>query len=392
MLQPRVILIIWILAAIIFAIQGLITLRYNNYLIFKYCFPHLIHQLPLYIHYPTEYGDVSHYGPVFSILIAPFYLLPDWIGLPAWDIINAMVLWWAIMSLPLNKQTKSFLGWFALPVLIASTLSEQFNPIAGAFIIFSFVLIRKERQGWSAFFIALGTFIKLYGIVGLAFFFFTKKKKQFVVFLLLWFIVLFILPVPFSSMHYILQSYQEWFRALVDKNALNISLFTTQDVSIMGFTRRLLLNPYIPDLPFLIAAVILFIPVYIHKDRFFHLHFQLAVLAAVLIAPVIFSTSSEDVTYIIAVTGAGIWFLMSANGWYRNIVLALLLFVMLVPLWTILPENVLNHYPAIHSLKAVPYTLIWLYILFGIHREERRESKAVGNRKNALTNVFKEVH
>ncbi len=392
LLQPKIVLITWILVAVIFAIQGLITFRYNNYLIFKYCFPHLIHQLPLYVHYPAEYGDVSHYGPVFSILIAPFYFLPDWIGLPAWDIVNALVLWWAILCLPLNKQTQAFFGWLALPVLIASTLSEQFNPIAGAFIIFSFVLIRKDKPAWSALLIVLGTLIKLYGIVGLAFFFFTKKKRLFVSYLFLWLAILFILPVAFSSMHYVLRSYQDWFHVLIAKNAVNTSLFTSQDVSVMGFTRRLFSDPAIPDFPFLIMAVILFATAYLHNKKFFDRDFQLAVLAAVLIAPVILSTSSEDVTYIIAVTGAGIWLLMSRNGWYRNFVLALLLFVMIIPLWTMLPERILDLYPVIRSIKAVPYTLIWLGILYGIHRVPNEKRLPVTDKKVIVRKVYQHIH
>lgn len=369
LLQPRIVLISWILTGIIFGIQGLITFRYNNYLIFKYSFPHLIHQLPLYVHYPAEYGDTSHYGPVFSVLIAPFYFLPDWIGLIVWDIVNAVILWWAINTLPLHKQTRSFIGWLALPVLIASTLSEQFNPMAGAFIIFSFLLIIKGKECWSAFFIVLGTFIKLYGIVGLAFFFFTKKKKQFIGYLILWSIILFALPMLFSSPHYIFQSCHQWLQALIAKNSQNISLTTSQDVSIMGLTRRIFLDPDIPDWPFLIAGVLLIATVYIHKRKFFDCKFQLALLAVVLIAPVIFSTSSEDVTYVIAITGAGLWFLMSKNNIWRTIIFILLLFVSLVPLWTMLPTKLLDQYPFIYSIKAFPYTLIWLSLLFEIHTD-----------------------
>ncbi|MGH2643769.1 MAG: glycosyltransferase family 87 protein, partial [Chitinophagaceae bacterium] len=262
--QPKTIITVWILIALIFAIQGLITFRYNNYLIFKYTFPHLIKRLPLYAHYFKEYGDISHYGPLFSIFITPFYFLPDWIGLPLWDILNAVVLWYAIQILPIKKQHKIFIEWLAVPGLIASTLSEQFNPMAGAFILFSYIFIQREKEGASAFFIILGTAIKLYGIVGLAFFFFSKRKKQFIGYLLLWSVVLFVLPMLFSTPGYIIHSYTGWFEALVSKNDLNMTLTSSQDVSVMGIFRRVFLNPHISNFPFWIAGVILFSSVYLH--------------------------------------------------------------------------------------------------------------------------------
>ena len=160
----------------------------------------------------------------------------------------------------------------------------------------------------------------------------------------------------------------------------------------MRFTRWLFSDPAIPDFPFLITAAILFATVYLHNKKFFDRDFQLAVMGAVLIAPVIFSTSSEDVTYIIAVTGAGIWLLMSRNGWYRNSVLGLLLFVMLLPLWTILPERILDHYPVIRSIKAVPYTMIWLGILYGIYRVPNEKRQSVTDKKLIVRKVYQHIH
>ena len=46
---------------------------------------------------------------------------------------------------------------------------QQFNIAVAAMILSSFFLIEKEKDGWAAFFIVLGTLVKLYGIVGLAF-------------------------------------------------------------------------------------------------------------------------------------------------------------------------------------------------------------------------------
>jgi hypothetical protein len=53
----------------------------NNYLIFKNVFFNTIHQKNLFIHYPDLYFDLNHYGVFFSALIAPFAMMPDWLGI-----------------------------------------------------------------------------------------------------------------------------------------------------------------------------------------------------------------------------------------------------------------------------------------------------------------------
>lgn len=367
LMNQKIILCIFILIGIIFAIQGLITYRYNNYLIFKYTWPHFIKQLPLYIQYPNEYFDSSHYGPVFSLLMAPFYVLPDWLGLPLFDITNAVIFWAALQTLPIKPENKVFIAWLSIPVFVNSALSEQFNPIAGAMIILSYTMIHRGSVGKSAFFIVLGTAIKLYGIVGLAFFFFTEKKKRFIGYLILWSVITFITPMLINSPHYVLQSYVQWIDALSTKNVENMGLNNLQNVSIMGLTDRIFMDAHIPNLPFLIVAVAAFMSVFIHKKRWYNLNLQLDLLSLTLITSILFSTSAEVVTYIICIAGAGIWFLQSTNIYWRNVVLSILIILLFVPFWSFLPVRVRDANLYIYSLMAIPYTLIWLSLLYRLH-------------------------
>ncbi|RWZ86169.1 MAG: hypothetical protein EO766_15170 [Hydrotalea sp. AMD] len=50
--------------------------RFNNFVIFRYVFFHTLQQTNLYLEYPQTYADVNLYGPFFSIVIAPFAVLP----------------------------------------------------------------------------------------------------------------------------------------------------------------------------------------------------------------------------------------------------------------------------------------------------------------------------
>ena len=72
--KPNFVTILWFIAPFI-AVLVLLNrgdLHINNYLIFKNVFWHSVQEQHLYHLYPTEYSDKNHYGPCFSVLIAPF--------------------------------------------------------------------------------------------------------------------------------------------------------------------------------------------------------------------------------------------------------------------------------------------------------------------------------
>ena len=64
---------LWLLLPVIATLLKLS--KHNNFLIFRYVYWHTIEQLPLYVAY-DEYWDTNHYGPFFSLVIAPFAMLP----------------------------------------------------------------------------------------------------------------------------------------------------------------------------------------------------------------------------------------------------------------------------------------------------------------------------
>jgi hypothetical protein len=72
--------IIWFALALIAALCEVWRSTINNYLIFEHVFWHSINQKNLYTAYPGEYDDTNHYGPFFSFMIAPFAVLPNWLG------------------------------------------------------------------------------------------------------------------------------------------------------------------------------------------------------------------------------------------------------------------------------------------------------------------------
>ena len=281
---------------------------HNNYFVYKYGFINVIHQHTTFGPQLEHFKDLYHYGPVFALLMAPFALLPDGLGVILWVMFNAWALYIAIKLLPLKENHYVVILLICAHELMTSSSNVEINPLIGALIILSFVFIRDKKDFWAAFVIVLGTFIKLYGIVGLAFFFLSQDKLKFVLSLLFWSVVLFLLPMLISSPSYIIQTYHDWYGDLVTKNLRNIGP-SLQDISVMGLIRNIFNYQQLSNITVLIPGILLFSIWYVRIKYFNVITYQLLLLASTLIFVIIFSSSSESPTYIIAFAGVGIWFM-----------------------------------------------------------------------------------
>ena len=356
----RTILWLWIALSVIAAV-----LKYNrtdnNYRIFRGVFWHTLQCTSLYAEYPLEYYDVNHYGPFFSLVIAPFALIPIPLGLVFWCIALSLTLYFAITRSTFSSWQQMFVLWFCSETLLTSLFMQQFNIAIAAIIIASYALIEKERDFWAACLIVLGTFVKLYGIVGLAFFFFSRHKGKFVLSLLFWGVVLFVAPMIISSPDYVMSQYHEWFVCLVEKNGENLAS-VAQNISALGMVRRMLGNPEYSDLLILAPALVLFALPYLRLKQWRNEGFRMTLLASVLLFTVLFSTGSESSSYIIALSGVCVWYF--AAPWQRGKAdIWLLVFVFLLSSMgssDLYPRAIKREYIQAYSLKALPCLIVWL--------------------------------
>lgn len=365
-LDKKIVYGAYILLALVAAIKQYLHHSFNNYLIFKYVFWHTIELKPLYVNSPLNpYFDCNHYGPVFSLFIAPFAMLPDGLGSSLWNVANVLILLWGIFSLPLAKNVKIIIAWICAHEALTALFSFQFNVALTGIILLSFSYTLKNKHFQSAFFIAFGTLVKLYGIVGLAFFFFSNHKWRFIAAGIACFALLFVLPMLISSPSYVLQSYRDWYDSLVQKNSSNVTLTSFQDISLMGIVRRVSGNSAIQNGPMLLGGLILFALPYLRINQYKTLGFRLMLLASTLIFTVIFSSGSESPTYIIAFAGIAIWFMIQPDPKNKFFV-GLLIFAFIVTSLSptdIVPEHV-RYLIRIYSLKALPCALIWFTIIY----------------------------
>ena len=374
--NPRTLFGLWTLLAVVAGLTKMAPHRHNNFLIFRGVFWHTIQKLSLYDFYPTEYNDHNHYGPIFSLVIAPFAVVPDAIGLLGWLVVLALGMYYAVRRLPLEEGRQIFLYWFCAHELLTALQMQQFNIAIAAIIIGSFAAIERGREVTAAFLIVLGTFVKLYGVVGLAFFFFVKRKPRFILALIGWSVVCFVAPMLISSPEYVVGQYVEWYERLAAKNGEN-TFSLMQNISLLGMIRKASGSASYSDLLVILPGLALFGLPYLRFGQYRHLAFRYAILSSVLLFVVLFSTGSESSTYIIPFAGIALWYTTSPwkrSGWD----VALLVFAFVLSSLSpsdLFPRSLREAYVLPYALKALPPTLIWLRLSYELLTRDYAPSK-----------------
>jgi hypothetical protein len=375
--------VLWFLLPIILGFNKWRLDSVNNYAIYKGVFFHLLQQVNLYSLYPLQHEDANHYGPLFGLIIMPFTYLPDALGVVLWVSFQASVLYKALTLLPIKPAYQWILLAICIVDLMTASASVQVNPSVIGMIILSWYFVKKDQVIWATLFVMIGFFIKLYGIVGLAFWVFSDSKIKYIGYSIMWAIILFVLPMALSSPEFIIQSYQDWFESLIHKNTVNQGVAngvgtTMQDVSLMGLVRRVGGFPDIPGAYFIIPGFILQMIPLLRFKQYSDTIFQLRYLASLAIFVVIFSSSSESPTFIIAVSGVAIWFISQEypiQNWVK-VLLVLVVIITSLSATDIFPKNVRQLF-IIYSIKAFPCCLIWFTCIYQLLFEETTKIKTL---------------
>lgn len=367
LLNPKYIFGVYLIIAVVTAISKFSRgyQAINNYMIFKNVFFNTIDEKNLYLQYPERYFDMNHYGVFFSLLIAPFALMPDWLGISLWNIANTVVFLYAIHKLPFSDSKKALFALLCLQEYITAAISLQFNIALVGLLMLSATYIYEKKEVKSVTAIVIGIFVKLYGIVGLSQFFFIKNKVKFILAGIVVAVLCLVIPMAYSSPHFVIQSYLDWSHSLISKNNDNQVLGNMQDISLMGFVRRILGDASISNLTFLAFGVPLFVIPYIRVKQYKNYAFQLMILASTLLFLVLFSSGSESPTYIIAVAGVMIWYTLQKEK--TPLILALLIFVIILTCFSpsdLFPKFIKKNYIIKYSLKAVPCIIVWFRVIY----------------------------
>lgn len=331
----------------------------KNFLIFKNSFFNLINDKDFYT--PQRYEnmdiDLYKYSPAFSLLFAPLAILPNVIGIVLWNLLNTLLLFYAIKSLNFNENKKAIIFWLVFIEMLTSIQNCQSNALIAALIIFAFTLLERKKLFLATFCIAFSAYIKLFGIVAIILFLFYPDKIKFIFYTILWAAILFFLPLLVISFHQLIFLYQSWGRMLSEDQTISWGL------SVMGIIKSWF-NLDIPKMYVQIVGVLILCLPLLSIKSWREAAFRLLYLSSVMIWVVIFNHRAESPTFIIALCGMAIWF-VSQNSSPMNIFLIIFALVLtsLSPT-DLFPKFIRDTYVVPYALKALPALLIWIVIQY----------------------------
>lgn len=349
--------------------DGVTYTQINNYIIFKQSFFHLIQDKDLYKLYPQEHWDLYKYSPAFALFMGLFAWLPDVVGVTFWNLLNALGLFFALSSLKLlTKSSRALALWFVLPELIISIQNGQSNGLMAALIIGAFNFLEKRQLWIGTLLIVASVFIKLFGFVAFLLCLFYPQRWKSVLYSAFWFMILLLIPLLVTSWQKLLMQYQSWLFMLQNDTA------TALNLSVMNW-----LESWFGILPsksvtVVIGGILLLLPL-IKISSYQKPFFRLLYLAAILVWVVIFNHRAESPTYIIALSGAALWFFSQQKNRLNLILIVLaFLFASLSPT-DVFPYYLRENFIKPYVLKAVPLIFIWLKILFELIFEKYQPYK-----------------
>ena len=340
--------------------DGVMITNYNNFMIFKQSFFHLIENKDLYITYPEEYWDLYKYSPAFSLLFAPLALLPEYAGVIIWDMLNAMVLFFAIKKLPnINEKHKIIMLFILTVETMTSMQNEQSNALIAGLFIFAFVFMEKRNYFVASLFIVLTIYIKLFGFVAFSLFLFYPKRIKFIAYSSFWMVLFALVPLVVVSPDQLKFLYQSWGHMLTNDHSISYGL------SVLGWLHTwfdLAINKNILLLGGIIIFMIPFVKIKNYKDY----TFRVMILASILIWVVIFNHKAESPTFILAMSGVVLWFFAQKRKMGDKILLALAIVFTSLSVTDIFPQFIRFDFFKPFVIKVVPCIIIWGKLIYDL--------------------------
>lgn len=332
--------------------------HYNNYVIFRQAFFHLVGHQELYTQYLAEHWDYFRYSPSFALAFGAFAWTPDLVGLLLWNTLNVGVLFLGWMALPVrDDRVRLAAAWFAAVEVMTALQNAQSNVLIAGLLLLAFSFLERQRVAMASLMIVAAAFIKPFALVAFSLFLFYPEKKRFILSAALWGSVVALVPLIVVTPGELAHLYASWW------NLLAMDYADSAGLSVMGWLQSWFhLTP--PKAIVTLIGIALFCWPLTRVQRYRDANFRLLFLCNVLIWVVIFNHKAESSTYVIAMCGVSVWFL-TQDVTPINIALGSLAFIFtsLSPT-DIFPSSLSAALFVPYTVKAVPCILVWGRIIY----------------------------
>ena len=316
---------------------------------------------PYNMEYAQAHAIYFLYSPVFSVLFAPIFFLPWWLGPYVWNVGNYTLFSLAIKWLPKQLEPYRLMIFvFLLSVILQTSFCYQHNIIVSYIYIFAFILLERGKGFWAVLLIMISATTKVYGAAELAILLCYPKFWRNVGYAVVCGAVLLLLPALNTAFDNVFVLYKDMFDMIASHHS-------DSDFTGILFARGL--KPFLlPNyrLVQMVVFALLAIAFFVRYNRWKDFRFRVQALAALTGFMILFSDCPETHTYIICLPFYAMAFWLQPKRTWVDWTL----FWSLVVNFCILPTDVLC--PAwlhdfIHQtfwLDVYTYFFCWLRILW----------------------------
>jgi hypothetical protein len=378
--DPRVLLALYVAAAAVTALQkmergsfqsgGMTYPPFQNYVIFRNAFNHLIGGQDLYARFPLEQADLFKYTPTFALLMGPIAALPYSVGAIAWNLVNAVVLFGAIMWVPtIGARTKSWTLWFISISLVSSMQSAQSNGLMAGLMLAAFAARERGHDGLSALAVVLAAFVKPFGAVALLPCLTQPRRGRFLLYACLCAIALGLAPLAVVSAQHLGFLYQSWFHLLQSDHAVKTG------TSLITWLRAWFGLAPPKELVVAAGSVLLLLPL-CRLSLLGDEGARLLLIASVLIWVVIFNHMAEPPTYVIAVLGVALWYFSQRPSPPNTFLFVATFLLTCLAATDLYPRSVRAKLISPYVLRAAPCIFVWFKLQYDLLTRVPRERPA----------------
>jgi hypothetical protein len=291
------------------------------------------------------------------MFMAPFTLLPDWLGIIIWNLINLAALVYGLSMLPnLNRRQITFILLIGFFELVGSIMNEQSNALMSGLMVLSMTFLEKDKPIWASLFLILSVYIKLFSIVVFMIILFYRSRFKMMLYSTFWFVLFAILPIIITGWDGIKDIYLSWWNMLGNDYSDSVGF------SVLGILTKWFNYAGSRNIVFFLGVVIMMLPLL--KVRHYNIRsFRYTVFSALLIWIIIFNHKAESPTFIIAMTGIGLYFVTQQFTLNNKIFLAFAIVFVSLVYSDLMPPRFRNEFFHPYFIKALPCIVIWIKLI-----------------------------
>jgi Glycosyltransferase family 87 len=341
-----------------FNTDGRLYTEYNNYVIFKNSFFHLVQGKNIYQWFPEDQWDLYKYSPFFSLCFAVFAYFPDFIGLTLWSLLNSLIVFFAISKLPgFSKEKKSWILLYCFIELLGSIQNTQSNGLMAGLIILAFVFLEDSNYILAAFCIVFSIYIKIFGVVAFALYLLYPNKLKMAGWTIFWMVFMAVVPAFVTGFSQLGELYKHWFDLLREDQQ------ASQGISLVGIIDSWF-NTYVSKSIITGLGVILFCVPFLRITQYKDPTFKVLALCSVLLWTIVFNHKAESPTFIISMCGIAIWYFCTERGRGDTILFILAFILTTLSVSDLFPLSVKEHFIKPYRIKGLMSIIIWLKIIY----------------------------